>query len=72
MPECELHGPVPLQQWDRRFLGAERATNNVGESTAMAEALIWLLEEPGTIFYDSDYAFRAITSSRVPEANENS
>ena len=32
------------------------------ELTAMAEALI----------YDSDYAFRAITSSKVPEANENS
>ena len=76
-PECELYGPVPLQQWDKRYLGAERATNNVGELTAMTEALLWLLEEapgtadaPATILYDSEYAHRALTSCHAPEANE--
>ena len=77
VPECELFGPVPLKSWDKRWLGAERSTNNVGELTAMGEAFLWLLDEapgdpriPACIFYDSEYAHHAITSSDKPEANE--
>ena len=77
MPECELFGPVPLKSWDKRWLGADRPTNNVGELTAMGEALLWFMEEatgdahiPAYILYDSEYAYHAITSSGKPEANE--
>ena len=77
VPECELFGPVPLKSWDKRWLGAERSTNNVGELTAMGEAFLWLLDEapgdpriPACVFYDSEYAHHAITSSDKPEANE--
>ena len=43
----------------------------------MVEALLWLESEapgepeiPATIYYDSTYAFSALTSSNAPEANE--
>ena len=77
VPECELFGPVLLKSWDKRWLGADRPTNNVGELTAMGDPLLWLLEEapgdahiPAYILYDSEYAYHAITSSGKPEANE--
>ena len=48
LPTVELFGPVPLQPWDVRWLGATVASNNTGELTAMAEALLWLDQEaPG-------------------------
>ena len=66
---------VPLQG-DSRWIGAGSRTNNVGEVTAMVEALLWLQYEapgpesaPATIFYDSTYAFNALTGTDDPEAN---
>jgi ribonuclease HI len=76
LPDYELFGPVPLKTWDPRWLGAEGASNNVGELTAMAEAILWLDKEapgdsavPATIHYDSTYAFNAVTGASNGEAN---
>ena len=58
-------------------MGAEVATNNVGELAAMIEALLWLeaeapgpAEVPATIFYDSFYAYGAITGAHAVGAND--
>ncbi|CAJ1414131.1 unnamed protein product, partial [Effrenium voratum] len=63
LPEFELFGPVPLQSWEPRWMGADIASNNVGELTAMLEALLWLEQEapgdaglPARIRFDSTYA----------------
>ena len=76
LPDFQLWGPVPLDKWDPRWLGADVATNNTGELTAIAEALIWLENEaPGpphtnvSLWFDSTYAHHAITGSHPPEAN---
>ena len=57
---AEMHGPVELTSSDPHFLGAEVASNNTGELSGVATALLWLREEggddPATIFYDSKYA----------------
>lgn len=42
-PQVELFGPVPCV--GIRWLGAEVASNNIRELTAMAEALIWFDKE---------------------------
>ena len=75
-PNVRLFGPVCLSPGDSRYLGAESHTNNVGELSAMVEALIWLEQEapgapsvPATLFYDSSYAHGIITGAFVPEAN---
>ena len=53
-------------------------TNNVGELTSMVEALLWLEKEapgpsdaPAIVYYDSTYAFHAITGTSSPEANSD-
>jgi ribonuclease HI len=73
LPDFELFGPVPLDKWDERWLGADVATNNVAEVTAMAEAFIWLDSEapgppntPVTIHFDSTYA---MLSQACPHRN---
>ena len=60
---CELYAPVCLDKEDQRFLGAEQASNNTGELSAIAEALLWLRDEcpgpasvPAELIYDSKYA----------------
>lgn len=72
----ELFGPVPLEQWDPRWLGAEAATNNTAEVTAIAEALLWLEQEapgpkeaPVSLWFDSTYAQEAITGQTTPKEN---
>lgn len=61
----ELHGPVELDPKSERFLGAEICSNNTGELSAIAEALIWLRTEntdtPARILYDSVYAANITT-----------
>ena len=75
-PDFALWGPVPVEQWDPRWLGALQPTNNTAEVTAIAEALIWLDTEapgpehiPATLWYDSTYAVDAITKDHYPEHN---
>lgn len=57
---AELYGPVELCQSSPWFIGAEVASNNTGELSGIAHALIWLRDEGGqaaaAIVYDSDYA----------------
>ncbi|CAJ1328949.1 unnamed protein product, partial [Effrenium voratum] len=60
---AELHGPVLTDATDQRYLGADKATNNTAELTAIAEALVWIdTEAPGPgdtalhIYYDSQCA----------------
>lgn len=71
-----LFGPVILDETDQRFLGAEQYSNNTGELTAIAEALIWLEEEapgestlPAEIVYDSQYAADITTGKAEPHTN---
>jgi len=56
----ELYGPVELNPSSPWFLGAEVASNNTGELSGIAHALIWLRDEggqaPAAVVYDSDYA----------------
>ena len=72
----ELYAPVCLDQEDQRFLGAEQASNNTGELTAIAEALTWLKDEcpgppdtPAEIIYDSRYAADLTLGVTEPHAN---
>jgi ribonuclease HI len=57
---AELFGPVELDRLSPWFLGAEVASNNTGELSGIAHALLWLRDEGGhaaaAIVYDSDYA----------------
>ena len=76
LPEFELFGPVPLQSWEPRWMGADIASNNVGELTAMLEALLWLEQEapsdaglPARIRFDSTYAHSIITGAYRPHVN---
>ena len=73
---CELYAPVCLDKEDQRYLGAEQASNNTGELTAIAEALTWLKEEcpgpadtPAEIIYDSRYAADLTLGVTEPHAN---
>ena len=59
--EKEGHGPVELRSSSNTFRGAEKATNNTGEITAILEGLRHLAlhtntEAEITIRYDSKYA----------------
>ena len=65
-----------LSKSDKRWLGAGSASLNTAEISAMLEALLWLETEapgghvhPATIYYDSSYAFQAVTGSSLPEEN---
>ena len=44
-PDVSFFGPACLAKGDKRWIGAESATNNVGELTACVEALLWLEDE---------------------------
>ena len=48
-----LYGPVALNPLTNSWIGAQRATNNTGELSAMIEALIWMNQEaPDDIGHD--------------------
>ena len=75
-PMFELSGPVILEKSHHLFMGAETATNNTAELTAIGEALLWLRDEaphgqaiPATIRYDSDYAAGVVTGRLTPSQN---
>eukprot|EP00969_Alexandrium_andersonii_P154001 6808533-Alexandrium_andersonii.AAC.1 len=62
-PDFVLHGPVVTEQWSQLWVGAREHTNNTGELSAIAEALLWLIDEapdgggePVLLRYDSVYA----------------
>ena len=74
---CELYAPVCLDKEDPRFLGAEQASNNTGELSAIAEALLWLRDEcpgpasvPAELIYDSKYAADLTLGVTEPRANQ--
>jgi ribonuclease HI len=74
---CELYAPVCLDKEDQRFLGAEQASNNTGELSAIAEALMWLRDEcpgpasvPAELIYDSKYAADLTLGVSEPHANQ--
>ena len=74
---CELYAPVCLDKEDQRFLGAEQASNNTGELSAIAEALLWLKDEcpgpasiPAEVVYDSKYAADLTLGVTEPHANK--
>ena len=76
IPEFVLHGPVVIHEWDHLWLGAREHTNNTGELTAIAEAMIWLAEEApddGSVRvilrYDAEYA--ASLAQRMWDARFN-
>eukprot|EP00973_Karenia_brevis_P075145 10439282-Karenia_brevis.AAC.1 len=45
IPDYVLHGPVIVQDWDHRWIGAREFTNNTGELSAIGEAMMWLRDE---------------------------
>jgi ribonuclease HI len=62
-PTYRIYGPVVVDSQDHRYLGAAIKSNNTGELLAIAEVLLWLLDEapddrtvPVTIYFDSQYA----------------
>ena len=70
---CELYSPVCLDKDDQRFLGAEQASNNTGELSAIAEALLVLKDEclgpasiPAEIVYDSKSLRTSLSVSPNP------
>eukprot|EP00435_Cladocopium_sp_Y103_P073129 s129_g42.t1 len=74
---AELFAPVCLDKEDQRFLGAQQASNNTGELSAIAETLIWLRDEcpgpthtPAEMIYDSHYAANLTLGSATPHANQ--
>ena len=76
-PLFKLSGPVVTEKDSHVFLGAEEATNNTGELTAMMEAMIWMKEEapdgknvPVTIKFDSEYAAGIIRGIMQPKTNK--
>lgn len=71
---AERWGPIIIDATQPHYLGAEKASNNTGELSGMAEALLWLRDEegsdrPASICYDSKYAAN-ITSGRY-QAHKN-
>ena len=76
-PEYVLHGPVVTEPWSELWVGAREHTNNTGELSAIAEAMLWLMEEaqdggevPVEIRYDSQYAANMARGFWTPKSNE--
>ncbi|KAJ8598626.1 hypothetical protein CTAYLR_003052 [Chrysophaeum taylorii] len=69
----ELFGPVELDPRSEYFLGAEVRSNNTGELSGIAEALLWLGctpdDVPARLNYDSEYA--AKITQRIFKAKKN-
>lgn len=58
---AERWGPVVIDSGHAHYLGAEKKSNNTGELSGVAEALLWLRDEegsdgPAALCYDSTYA----------------
>ena len=56
-----MYGPAVIDETDAKLLGAEKHSNNIGEITALIEALLWIrdrspLGTPLDGYYDSQYA----------------
>jgi len=71
----ELFGPVVLDSTSPFFLGAEVASNNTGELSAICEALLWLLlcepsDRPAVLLYDSTYAAKITLGQYRAEKNQ--
>eukprot|EP00969_Alexandrium_andersonii_P011847 516336-Alexandrium_andersonii.AAC.1 len=65
-----LFGPVVLDRSSPFFLGAEVASNNTGEISAIAEVFLWLETQLSVrprprirICYDSTYAANIVTGA---------
>ena len=76
-PEVTLYGPVLTEMWDHRWIGAREKTNNTGELSAIAEGLLWVINEapdngtePVLIRYDSEYAANIAQGRYDPASNE--
>ncbi len=76
-PDYVLHGPVVVGRWDPLWVGAQDATNNTAELSALAELFLWLLSEApdgGSVLvhirFDSFYAANIAQGIWDPKANE--
>jgi len=76
-PEYRLYGPVVTDKNSHLFFGAEGLSNNTGELSEIAEALLWVRDEapdagdtPVTIFYDSEYAAELTQQLMNPKKNK--
>jgi ribonuclease HI len=73
-PVADLWGRVVLDKQSVWFQGCARATNNTGELTGIAQALLWLLHidestDPAVIVYDSMYAANMAQGKWQPKKN---
>jgi len=73
-PVADLWGRVVLDRRSEWFQGCARATNNTGELTGIAQALLWLLHidedmDPAVIVYDSMYAANMVQGRWQPKTN---
>jgi ribonuclease HI len=71
---AERWGPVELDAASPHFVGAEKKSNNTGELSAVAEALLWLADEdggvaPAVLCYDSRYAAKITDGTFSAKAN---
>ena len=77
VPDYVLHAPVITEEWDHLWLGARRKTNNTAEISAVAEIMLWLLNEapdngdcPAKIRFDSFYAANVAQGIWTPISNQ--
>ena len=73
-PVADLWGRAVLDRRSEWFQGCARATNNTGELTGIAQALLWLLHidedtDPAVIVYDSMYAANMVQGRWQPKTN---
>ena len=71
---AEFYGPLVLDVAAPPFMGADRATNNTAELTALAEGLAYLREVdastgPALLRPDSEYAIGIATGLSLPTTN---
>ena len=76
-PDFILHGPVLTAEWEHLWIGARTASNNTGELSAIAEVMMWLLDEapddgttPVMIRFDSYYAANIARGMWAAKSNE--
>eukprot|EP00663_Eupelagonemidae_sp_cell21sb_P003029 gene3029-6398_t len=76
-PALELYGPVPVHPGHACFMGAQWSSNNTGELTAVAEALLCMADRSSplydrlalrgaTLVYDSEYGANMACASWTP------
>ena len=76
-PLFKLSGPVITDKNSHLFIGAEEATNNTGELTAIYEGMAWIRGElkdsgdiPIVVKYDSQYAAGMAQGKLKPTSNQ--